>query len=72
MVKWEYMITGSSDKRRPHTGLQQVFRSETSHHYDMVPKWDISLEEWLNQLGEDGWDIAGSSGASIILKRQKT
>ena len=80
MAKWEYMMTDEHDKRRPHTtrDYQTEYGTETSL------SWDVSMEEWLNQLGNDGWEVvaAGGGGAggerytdmffTLILKREKS
>ena len=83
MVKWEYMITSSSDKRRPYTGQQKVYLGTHKSEAQMIPIWDITFEEWLNQLGDEGWEIVAASGSGwgtrgsrdshhqIILKKQK-
>ena len=78
MTKWEYFITSHSDERRPNNGRKRV-------HYkaDFHIEWKISFEEWLNKLGEEGWEVVASAGAGwgtrgkssshfkIILKREK-
>jgi len=83
MAEWEYMIVSASDKRRPHTGLQKVYLGMDDDAKSVrQPKWDISFEKWLNQLGREGWEVTAASGSgwgtrgsrdshhSIILKRK--
>ena len=72
MAKWEYMMTGEHDRRRPH----KYPNNETN------PGFEISMEEWLNQLGSEGWEVVAAGGAgagseyhndlffTIILKRE--
>ena len=71
MAKWEYMMTGEHDRRRPHK-----YPNETN------PGFEISMEEWLNQLGNEGWEVVAAGGGgsgsdrhenyffTIILKRE--
>lgn len=78
MTKWEYFITSHSDERRPNNGPKRVH-----HRGDFHIEWKISFEEWLNKLGEEGWEVVASAGAGwgtrgkssshfkIILKREK-
>jgi len=82
MAEWEYMIVSASDKRRPHTGFTTAWTSEEMVEQIRIPKWDISFEKWLNQLGMKGWEVTAASGSGwgtrgetnshheLILKRQ--
>ena len=80
MTKWEYFITSHSDERRPNNGPKRI---PGSHPREYAVEWKISFEEWLNKLGEEGWEVVASAGAGwgtrgkssshfkIILKREK-
>ena len=82
MAEWEYMIVSASDKRRPHTGFNEMRVSEERREIIQIPRWDISFEKWLNQLGMEGWEVTAASGSGwgtqgetdhyhqLILKRQ--
>jgi hypothetical protein len=78
MAKWEYMMTDEHDRRRPHKILTDDYGGLNTSN----PSWEIGMEEWLNQLGNEGWEVvaAGGGGAggerytemffTIILKRE--
>ena len=80
MAKWEYMITDENDKRRPHT-MRDSYDSEGPVQY---LQWDVSFEDWLNQLGSEGWEIVAAAGGGagrsgyterfwmVFLKREKS
>jgi hypothetical protein len=82
MAKWEYMITDENDKRRPHT-ITQIPDSQEGG-YDLVLGWEVGFEDWLNQLGSEGWEIVAAAGGGagtgdyagtfwkVFLKREKS
>ena len=77
MQKWEYLVAmsegyGTTVKEfggdwitypTPPTG---VFRATKGY---------VNLSQWLNKVGEDGWEIAGMTAVAasnlIVLKRPK-
>jgi hypothetical protein len=80
MAKWEYMITDENDKRRPHT----ITSSPGPEGTVWSLGWDVGFEEWLNQLGSEGWEIVAAAGGGagtgdyagtfwkVFLKREKS
>jgi len=53
MAKWEYMIVDDHDLRRPHSSM----------HDGSITMWKLDFEDWLNQLGDEGWEVVACSGS---------
>ena len=67
MQQWEYLFV-SSDMARNARRPRRV-NGEQLHNWKQGP----TMVEYANHLGEDGWELIGSSvaGFELIFKRPK-
>jgi hypothetical protein len=66
MQKWEYMLVGVP------TEIKNGERTLTLVSLGPSPLQPMKLEDYLNTLGSDGWELAGVEGyGQFVFKRTK-
>ena len=59
MQKWEYMLVGSYSSYGRGNGIYYTFPNSEKKKFAGNDKYGEHLNKLLNELGDQGWEIAG-------------
>lgn len=69
MIRWEYLTRVFVADKEDEVAVSYILNQYPDRDWKEMPKYDLlSLEAWLNQCGEEGWELVSMETVNSIGK----
>jgi hypothetical protein len=69
MIQWEYLVRVFVLNKEDEVAIDYIQSEYPDRDWKELPKYDLlSLEAWLNQCGEEGWELVRAEAVDAVGK----